>query len=607
MADKPRPTLADYFITAISPVLIIALVGSLVFFLVEILYAGRYEGRLLWTLFFFVVGTVLIARISIQADPVRASFYGLGLLVVTWMALFAFIKYPEDSAMSNFAGLINLFLMGLIFWSANKLTWDCTFIDEKRESSSRGLLSAAGFEQRPETAGQTRETTTATDADAAIAPDVRQTLGQRWSRYRESRRKRPHTPGLTVVWFSLAALPIFGLGESLIPANDAGRRAFCFQLAAVYVAAALGLLLTTSFLGLRRYLRQRRAPMPRAMAGAWLGIGTALVIGFIVAAALLPRPFSETPIWDLKKLTSAERKSSKHSPLRDGGSEGDGRSGEGRGPQKADQKGGGAGQQADDRKENGEPGGDKRTSSPNGKSESGSGAGKFGVGDQNGKQDDAENKDAGDKKGDGQPKNSVERTPPPSSDQLFPDTRTGHFLDSVLNFLKWLVFALFVLLVLGVLLLFVLKHFANFMPWAHDMLAALRAWWERLWGKPAAVASAQAIATKRPRRPFSSFSNPFADGTGEGRSAEELVKYSFAALEAWAADRNHPRRPDETPLEFTSRLGNMFVSLEGHPRRLALLVVRLAYADGILPADARQTLEFFWDNLTSTMPAAAVD
>ena len=46
-ADREPPTLVDYVVTGISPVLIMLMVGSLVFFLVEVLYAGQYSGRLL--------------------------------------------------------------------------------------------------------------------------------------------------------------------------------------------------------------------------------------------------------------------------------------------------------------------------------------------------------------------------------------------------------------------------------------------------------------------------------------------------------------------------------------------------------------------------------
>ena len=74
-SNREPPTLADYAVTAVSPVLIMLMVGSLVFFLVEVLYAGQYSDRLLYSMFFFVIGIVLVARISIQVDPGRAAMF----------------------------------------------------------------------------------------------------------------------------------------------------------------------------------------------------------------------------------------------------------------------------------------------------------------------------------------------------------------------------------------------------------------------------------------------------------------------------------------------------------------------------------------------------
>src|SRR5271165_3905309 len=105
MSEKQQPTTADYVVSALSPALITTLICSLVFFLAEILYAGAYEGRLLWTLFFLIGGLVLVARISIVVDQTRAKIYGLLLSGVAWVALLTFVEYPKESRMSNFAGL----------------------------------------------------------------------------------------------------------------------------------------------------------------------------------------------------------------------------------------------------------------------------------------------------------------------------------------------------------------------------------------------------------------------------------------------------------------------------------------------------------------------
>src|SRR5262249_21575957 len=154
------------------------------------------------------------------------------------------------------------------------------------------------------------------------------------------------------------------------------------------------------------------------------------------------------------------------------------------------------------------------------------------------------------------------------SDRRFPDTKLGNALEKLVGFLKWVIFILIALIVLAFVFRGALKYLGNFMPWARNWLDSLRAWWARLWGQKDPDVVEDLVVVERPRhKPFTSFSNPFADGTGEGRSVEELVEYSFAALEAWANDRNHPRQPYETPLEFATRLGTTFPSLEGQPHK----------------------------------------
>ena len=54
-SNKPKKTLGDYVTIAISPVLIMAMVGSLTFFLIEVFYAGQYSSQLKWTFFFSVL------------------------------------------------------------------------------------------------------------------------------------------------------------------------------------------------------------------------------------------------------------------------------------------------------------------------------------------------------------------------------------------------------------------------------------------------------------------------------------------------------------------------------------------------------------------------
>ncbi|MFO0926478.1 MAG: hypothetical protein U0736_05490 [Gemmataceae bacterium] len=321
-ADRPNPTLADYVTLVFSPVLIMGLVGSLVFFLLEVLYpaGGQWRERLQWILFFFVFGAVLTGRIAMTGEiSSRAGLYGSILALLTYIAMQRFVEYPESVRSLSF--LVNLVLVGVVWWCAHRLTWDCTNVDEETDMSGEGLLQAAGLEDRPPPPAGAE-----TDEDGHDAKTGASWL-DRYRRYRDERQKR-RTLGVWVVYFSLAALPIFGLGQSLIPATAPDRRRFAFWLMTVYVACALGLLLTTCFLGLRRYLRQKRLRMPAAMTAMWLIAGGGLVVVLLVLGALLPRPSSEYPLLTfLRPADPAKRQANRFAPKGDSPGEGKGQPG----------------------------------------------------------------------------------------------------------------------------------------------------------------------------------------------------------------------------------------------------------------------------------------
>ena len=114
---------------------------------------------------------------------------------------------------------------------------------------------------------------------------------------------------------------------ALIDAGDLERRRASFWLMIVYVGCGLGLLLTTCFLGLRRYLRQRRLRMPAAMTGAWLTAGGLLIVALLVIGAVLPRPDAEYSLFNLSPAKSPKRGASKYAMKGDRPGEGEGRPG----------------------------------------------------------------------------------------------------------------------------------------------------------------------------------------------------------------------------------------------------------------------------------------
>jgi len=630
-AEREPPSVTDYVVTGIGPVLVMLMVGSLVFFLVEVLYAGKYSDRLLYTFFFFVTGAVLVARISIQFDAARASAYGLGLAIVTYLAILSYVEYPSGW-LRSWGWLVNLGLMVVIWFSAHKLTWDCTFIDEKRASSGRGLLSAAGLDadDRDSTSAsgerqppEQPQTDPATPTRRGASRKKKKKKGkkaepdsrlwdwiEKYKAHREEQRKAGHTPGVWVLYFALAALPLFALGQSLVDAADDKRRRATFLQMAVYVASALALLVTTSLLGVRRYLRQRKAKVPIGLTLSWLGLGGVLIVVFLALGAFLPRPHSEVPWFGIERAGKSDREASKYAQMSDSAGKGEGRggnqtkAGDGNASGKGGQPGGGSkGDKGGGGKGQGGKGGNSKGDQSGGKDK---GGGKGSGDDSQAKKDDSSDRDS--KAGESQEQDDAKEegrsgdrnSGSPSNSPL------GGVLDKVAGVVKWLVFAIVAVLVIFGLFFGVLKYLAPFTDWARRWLEGIRAWWANLFGKSGATRTAtkteaQPLAPVRPP-PFSAYSNPFADGTAEGRDTAELIAYTFEALDAWAWDRDSGREPTETPLEFVKRLSEAFPDHADAYGKLATLYTRMAYSQRPLPGTARGTLEAAWEQMVHGAP-----
>jgi hypothetical protein len=71
-ADRTGVLIGDVSGHGYQSALIMALVGSLVYFLIEVMYVGEYQARLMYVFALFVFAAVLIARISIE-EGIRAT------------------------------------------------------------------------------------------------------------------------------------------------------------------------------------------------------------------------------------------------------------------------------------------------------------------------------------------------------------------------------------------------------------------------------------------------------------------------------------------------------------------------------------------------------
>jgi hypothetical protein len=589
-----RQTLADYVAIAISPALIVALVGSLVFFLVEVLLGPNYPGQLLWILFFAVFGAVLVSRISMSTDIAdRAGMYGLILGVLVWIALKVYVKYPPESQLAALDWFVNMVLIVITWWSAHRLTRDSTLIDDNVDASGAGLLQVAGLENNP---ANEQDRIDEERKERKRDPAGLDGWFARFRRYRAQVNKRPHAPGVWVVYFSLAALPLFGVGQSLIPSADVERRRYVFWLMGVYVASGLGLLLTTSFLNLRRYLRQRNLHMPIPMTGVWLTGGLLIIVALLSLGALIPRPSPEYALVDLGALVGAKEQEGSRNAQGKGWATEKGDAAEGA-KQAGSEKSGkseGKGTANDKAKETGKAKKGKSGSGGKGQGE-GRGKGK-GEGDNKQPNEDQQERDA------------AEEQPEPTSNPL---PEVGKFL---VTLLKWIVIGAVVLVIAFFLGRALLRFLANFTHWAKRILDTFQNFWNRLlnwWQGELPMAVLDTPEAAEPPRPFATFQDPFATGQAQQMTPAELVRYSYDALEAWAHDRDLARQCGETPLEFVERLTMDFPGLDRAGPDLASLYVGLAYARKTPRPEQVEPLRQFWrllvDMVERPMSAAAAN
>lgn len=573
MAEKPRATLADYLVIAISPALIMGLVGSLIFFLLEVFYRGEYGPNLRWILFFYVFGAVLASRMTVSGEGGgRGLIYSAILGVLTWIGTLRFAEYPPGSAMAPYSGGINLLLVILIAWSTSRLVRDCTHIDDSMDVDARGLLEASGLEDQDQ--GQVTA-----NREPRINP--RKSWLERWFAYHEASKKK-RTPGVWVVYFSLAAFPLFGLGQAFIPPQETERRAYTFLLLVLYLACGLGLLLTTCFLGLRRYLRQRKVTMPPAMAGAWLMVGGILILLLLGTASLVPRPEFGYSALAPQDHPSDDPEASNHAVVKDSRGKDD------RNPQgKADREG--------------QPG-EKKDRDSGGKDRDQGQKDRGGEKDRGG---DKEKKDAqggGEEKGQKQ-KDSTgkEQGTDPGRTPSMP--QFSQWFQNLGPWAKWIVFAILGLIVLFWLLRNGLRYLANFTDWARKLLQ----WWANFWANLFGGTSTQEGEEESPEvpalAPFRDYPNPFLTGASERMDERELVRYTFEAVQAWGREHSLERHADETPLEYAGRLANEHSDLADWIRRMATLYARTVYGYGPLPEATDDFLREFWHTLDASSSA----
>lgn len=611
MSRRPPATLADYVLVGINPALIMVLIDSLVFYLLTIFYSGGYDARVMFIFAMFIMGAVAVCRISMEENAGYAAAFGAPLGLV---ALFAINRFGEFRGMlAPLSLLINLGIIGLIWYLAYQLTWDCTLFDERADTSDQGLLQAAGLEGEAASDGNAAED----PLDPQLLPrgDEPQEETSLWMKWFE-RSKQPHAHGVWVIYFSLGALPAFGLGQWFLPRES---RTFAFGMLVIYVASALALLLSTSFLGLRRYLRRRRLEMPAEMTANWLVIGGMMIAVVLAICLLIPRPGAEVSLaqlpflktgndqltpssWNVgsdgQKQDSAARAGSAESTKQPGGQTGQ-TSGAGnqQGPngQSSDQQD--QQQKGNQQSNSGQPGREKspdgqQTSDPmnKGTGEPGKSNPPQGTGDPSTQSSNpsttAQNQQGQNQQGQS---SAPQRSPPPP-----PLTSFLPNFGSLVNFLMYAAFAA----ILGFLAWRYRRELAA--AW-QQLLKELRERWARLFGRgeESVTEAGIAAAAPPPPRPFAAFSDPFLTGRAGQLSRLELLRYTFEALQAWGREHNCPRERSETPHEYSRRLASHAPHLAREAAALSDVYGQAAYSSAQSSASVADPLRSLWHKMGS--------
>ena len=531
----PDKTLADYLAIALGPLLIMGLVGSLVFFCLEVAYRGDNPGPIRWTLFWFILAAVLVSRISIENGSTQGGIYGLALGVVTGMMMATYVDWVVGCWV----------MLALAWWFASKLTWDCTLVEDDEDTSGEGLLEASGLEQGKDTA---TAASASAGTDIPVPPRASTAVGGRPGAGRAKKadpnapKVRAHSPGMWVVYFSLAALPLFGVGQLFIPKAELQESHDAFSFVLVYVVCALGLLLSTSFLNLRRYLRQRGLTMPSAMAAGWVGRGVALALVVICAAVLVPRPQARYSLTALLDQVSPQRGTldAEETDMQ-GVDRATGRRGDG-----AARKG-----------EGGE-----------------AGASEGGQGDAT-------------RVGDGSPGKGMSKwfTPPSSP-------------------LDWIRYLIYAAIIAGVGWQ-IYRRRQEFAAALREIWKGWREFWRKLmamdFSDPPPVREYLPPVT----RATATLDNPFRSGAARQRTLAELADCTLRAAEAYAKDFQSPRREDQTPLEFLGQMSLQWPDVGESAVVFGEVYSRIAYGGALRgPTDPYyQAMEQMWRRLESlTVP-----
>jgi hypothetical protein len=281
----------DMIIEVAIPALIIGLIWTLVSFTINVnsVFNPGGEGLLKRNFFLYVMGTVLINRISgYYRESAKAAMYTI--LLVGVMSLFALqysgsFGYIFGGKGAGGAALANLALVLVVGLASYKIAREScldireTEIKEKSAIQLRTEVRAKRDWYHREEIAERQEAEKAEaekkKAEEAAAPPPR--VPQRH-------------PGAWIIYFSLFSMLVFAAGQRLLPEDDGQLYAGTFAYLVANLVCALALLSLISFSSIRQQSWEKKALVKPGVGWFWILAGAALIVVVISLSTLPPRP-----------------------------------------------------------------------------------------------------------------------------------------------------------------------------------------------------------------------------------------------------------------------------------------------------------------------------
>lgn len=530
------------FLTAILiPVCTWGLICSLVLHLIELrsLFVQGGEWRLRLATLAFAAGVVLLQRLTATQGKSVAHGYAIALgVAITLFALHNALAYRLP-AHPGLVFLFNEICFLILWWVGYKTTSAyAKHFDEAEDAAAEyGLLA--------------RRRQRAREVKKELTDEEREAL------WRE--RLKGRHPGLVLLYFSLFAIPAFGLGVYLFEAGDPAVQLRLVRLGVllfVYLWCAFCLLFLSSLSRLRAYFEKREVTLPEMVGLWWLVIGFLVSTSALVVAAFLPQPPSVPGSFVRNRMVSVYRGWESRFGVKDTVSRSGAGSAQGRGG-----------------------GGSRDVKYWNGKAV--------------GKALESRYSEI-DKLGDKYLSEAQRNTgfEPEYRNMI---TLAASVNESFQDVFDWILkaIAIIVLICAAVVILVLLVTFWRGLSEGVGGLRRLRS----------AAKSRRQKKKKKPGelealkgRKFLDYANPFLGARGQ-RTGDALVRYLWEAMLAFCGDFGTPCTADQTPLEYVSTSPAALDGFEDSARFIAETLTYSEFSGQPVPDTTIPALRKFWEDL----------